>query len=350
MKRLFASAIIILSLLFPGCGPSAEQRANQTVESLAEQAENFYEAGLIDEAEECAKRAIATPEATDTEKARNLKKKIERLKYERAWKKAETELKPAFDEVVELLEADKGDEVVALVDRIVAASSGVKADCAKQLFAPLRASLDVSRAASFWGDYDLVQLQRFAESNTLPESIWIDQWGPRPEDPVALATWKKTLAKTLPNAVERKQIEAAQAVPQSPPESFDTNVTVPMEEVSDHPEKWYGKRIYFNNVWVRGGIRRDPEFGYTVSVLSPNGNPFPAKVTGEKMIFVMQRETAEDLNKLVSADSKIEVKMYVKIERSKIIVFEGQRMFPKASVYWVGVLSEGKVQKILRWR
>ena len=255
----------------------AEERANQTVKSLTEQAENFYEAGLIDEADECAKRAIATPEATDTEMARDLTKKIERLRYERAWKRAETELKPSVDKAVELLEAGKGDEVVVFVDRIVAESSGVKADCAKQLLAPLRDSLDVNRAASFWGDYDLVQLRQFAEANTLPESVWIDQWGPRPKDPVVLAAWKKTLAKALPEAVKRKQTEAEQAVPQSPPESFDTNVTVPMEEVSDHPEKWYGKRIYFNNVWVRGGITRDPEFGYTVSVLSPNGNRFPAK-------------------------------------------------------------------------
>ena len=123
-----------------------------------------------------------------------------------------------------------------------------------------------------------------------------------------------------------------------------------MEEVSEHPEKWYGKRMYFDNVWVQGGIKRDPEFGYTVSVLSPNGNRFPAKVTGDKMIFVLPRLTAEDLNKLVSHDSRIEVKIYVKIERGKMMVLEGQRTFPKANIYWVGILADGKVRKILRWR
>ena len=66
------------------------------------------------------------------------------------------------------------------------------------------------------------------------------------------------------------------------------------------------------------------------------------------MIFVVSRTMAEALNALVSEDSKIEVKLYAKIERGKIMVLEGQRKFARASVYWIGILSDGKVQKILK--
>lgn len=343
-------SIAILTLLLCGCGPSAEERANLTAQSLTEQGRKFFSAGLIDEAEDCAEKALATPGATDTADAKALMKEIAELRYTRAWKKGEKELEPAFEMAFGHLDDGKHDEALRLIESEADAATGAKADCARRFLGTLKSAVNTGRAHGLWEPFDLAELEEFAKNGTFPKITWQEEWGPPLEDPRFLAAWRKTLAAALPEQIEQKREEAAHAVPQSPPGALDTNLSVPMEEVNANPEKWYGKRIYFNNAWIRGGIKRDPEHGYTVSVISPNDTPFPAKVTGEKLVFVVSRSAAEQLNALVQADSKIEVKLYAEIERGRVMVLEGQRTFPRASVYWIGILSGGKVRKVIRQR
>ena len=344
----FPSTIVLVSLLLAaGCGPSAEERANLTVQSLTEQAQSFLESGLIDEAEMCLKKAIATPGATDTEAAEALVSEVKRTKYQRAWKKAEKELTPSFNEAVAKLESGAQDEAVAIVEKTIGDANGPKADCARQFLGRLRAVLDSNRAQAFWSAFDVAQLEKFRETDAFPETTWLDTWGALPKRPALLAAWRKTLRASLPEVVRRKKEEAAHAVPQSPEGNLDTNLTVPMEEVSGNPSKYFGKRVYFNGAWIRGGIKRDATHGYTVSVISPNNRRFPAKANGETMLFIVPPKLAKDINALVGPDSKIEVKIYVKVERGSIAALEGPKVFARAAVYWVGIVSDGKVQKVL---
>ncbi len=342
--------IAILTILLSACGPSAEERANLTARSLTEQGQRFLSAGLIDEAEDCAKRAAAIPGATDTSGAEVLRAAIAELRYSRTWEKGRKELETVFEAALTCLEEGRNEEALNLIQAELDAAAGAKADCAGNFLKDVEAALNTRRAGDFWKPFPLESLEEFSRNNTLPEEIWDEDWGMPLENPALLAAWKRTLAEALTEEIGIKREEAARAVPQSPGFPFDTNLSIPMEEVNRNPEKWYEKRIYFNNAWVRGGIRRDAEHGYVVSVISPNDTVFPAKVTGDNMIFVVSRSMADELNSLVSADSKIEVKLYAEIERGRVMLLKGQRTFARASVYWVGVLSGGKVQKIIARR
>ena len=271
MPRL--SLIIIFLMLFLGCGPSAEERANLTAHSLTEQAHRFLENDLIDAAQDCAEKAVATPDATDTAEAQALLKRIAEIKYQRAWKKAQRELQPLFEEATAQLEAGKEQEAVALVVKKATESTGAQADCANEFLNRLRASLDTDRAHQFWRSFNLSALLGFEEKKILPKTVWDRNWGVPLENPSLLAAWKQTLLATLPEVIEEKKQEAARAVPQTPFGALNTTLTVPMEEISAHPENWYGKQVYFSGAWVRGGVKRDPGHGYTLSVLSSEQKP-----------------------------------------------------------------------------
>ena len=231
----------------------------------------------------------------------------------------------------------RGDQAIALLERYMETAEGDDWRRGQTALSEMKEAVSAARAMEFWSRYRTADLADFQEKGRLPETCWLEKWGSPIATPGIEEVWRATLRQTLPAAAASSESRPKPILIVTrllPVENWpDPAQATAAEDVDSSPEQFYGKLVYFDDAWLGAGMTQGAEQGFLFDVTSAAGNRFPARASGDTLVFATQQDVFQQLKQRLAGEDHIRARLYCRIDKGKKMATGELKTFPKAMVY-----------------
>ncbi|MCX7427420.1 MAG: hypothetical protein NTW96_17540 [Planctomycetia bacterium] len=242
-----------------------------------------------------------------------------------------------FGEAAGLGRNGHGDQAIALLERYMETAEGDDWRRGQTALSEMKEAVSAARAMEFWSRYKTAELADFQEKGRLPETCWLEKWGSPIATPGIEEVWRATLRQTLPAAVASSESRPKPILIVTrllPVENWpDPAQATAAEDVDSSPGQFYGKLVYFDDVGLGAGMTQGAEQGFLLDVTSAAGNRFPARASGDTLVFATQQDVFQQLKQRLAGEDRIRARLYCRIDKGKKMAPGELKTFPKAMVY-----------------